>query len=62
MEGHMADELPKGPPPVTPKSKSRENLDRGSRANTGGDPYDRSRGNYSKTPPQNDRDDPFGDF
>lgn len=44
-------EKAKGVPPVTPKSKSRETLDRWSKSNTGGDPYDRSRGQYSKEAP-----------
>lgn len=54
---------PKGEPPVavTPKSKSIDRLEKGGRANTGGDPYDRYRGQYSKNPPpSNDFD--FGGF
>jgi hypothetical protein len=39
---------PKGVPPVTPKSQKREELSRYQRADTGGDPYDRMMGNYSK--------------
>lgn len=54
----MADE-PKGAPPVTPKSKTRESLKPGQRAETGGDQYDRSRGQYSKTPKLSNRDDPL---
>lgn len=54
----MADKGPSNNvPPVTPKSKSRENLDRHERANTGGDVVDRYRGQYSKNPPV--REDPF---
>lgn len=42
-----------GPSPMLKnKSIQREQVERGSRANTGGDHYDRSRSNYSKTPPQ----------
>lgn len=47
----MAD-LPKGVPPVTPKSIKKESLDRYTRADTGGDPYNRARGNYSKNAPE----------
>lgn len=46
------DNQPKGAPPVTQKGKTKQSLDRGQRADTGGDPYDRSRNKYSKTPPQ----------
>lgn len=54
-------EAPKGPPPVTPKGKSRESVQRGMRSNsTGGDPYDRSKGHYSKHPKP--KDDPFPDY
>lgn len=56
----MADE-PKGAPPVLPKSKRLDRLDKGQRAETGGDQYDRSRGQYSKNPPQSERFD-FGRF
>ena len=56
----MAEELPKGAPPVTPKQKSKETLERGQRANTGGDHYDRFRGQYAKNPPKSDSFD--GDF
>lgn len=54
----MADK-PKGVPPVTPKSTKRQTLDRWSKADTGGDPYDRMRGQYSKNTPSKelDRDD-----
>lgn len=42
---------PKGAPPVRrDKSIKRENVERGSRANTGGDHLDRSQGKYSKAP------------
>lgn len=47
----------KGVPPVTPKSRSIENVSRGMRANTGGDHFDRANGRYSKVSPQRDRDD-----
>lgn len=57
----MAEEKPKGAPPVTPKQKSIEQVSKYGRANTGGDPYDRSRGNYSKNPPSKDPE-VFGDF
>lgn len=51
---------PKGAPPVTPKSKRIDRLDKGQRAETGGDWYDRFRGNYSKTPqPQSDESSDF---
>lgn len=56
----MADSEPKGVPPVTPKQKSMQHLERGERANTGGDPYDRYRGQYAKNPPKSDAFD--GDF
>lgn len=49
------DKGPKGVPPVTPKSKSIENVARGMKANTGGDHFDRANGNYSKVSPQRDR-------
>lgn len=50
----MAD-MPKGVPPVTPKSKGVEQVSSGSRAqNVGGDPYDRMRQQYGKNPPQKD--------
>lgn len=57
----MAKETPKGPPPVTPKSVKRENLERGQRADMGGDQFDRARGNYSKNPPVRE-DDPFAPY
>lgn len=57
----MADEKPKGAPPVLPKSKRIDRVEKGARPNTGGDPYDRARGQYSKNPPQSDRFD-FGRF
>lgn len=44
-------ERPKGAPPVTSKSLSNERVERGMRANTGGDPYDRSQNRYSKGQP-----------
>ncbi len=49
----MAEES-KGVPPVQPKSKSVERLERGQRANTGGDHYDRFRNQYAKNPPKSD--------
>jgi len=52
----VADE-PKGVPPVTSKSIKRESLERGQRADTGGDPYDRMRNNYSKSSKKSE--DPF---
>ena len=48
---------PKGVPPVTPKSQKREELSRYQRADTGGDPYDRMMGNYSKKPREKSEDD-----
>jgi hypothetical protein len=46
-----------GPSPILKdKSISRENLEKGVRAKTGGDPYDRSRSKYSKASPQKDHD------
>lgn len=46
---------PKGVPPVTPKSRSIENVTRGMKATkTGGDVFDRSNNNYSKISPQRD--------
>lgn len=46
------DKEPKGAPPVaSSKTKMRQTLDRWSKADTGGDPYDRARGQYSKNPP-----------
>jgi hypothetical protein len=53
----MADE-PKGAPPVLPKSRRLERVEKGARADTGGDMYDRFRGNYSKNPAPKD-DSPF---
>lgn len=47
---------PKGAPPVTPKSKMRQSLDRWEKSDTGGDPYDRSQGRYSKNTPQKELD------
>lgn len=47
-------EQTKGVPPVTPKSKGTKSLGSGERADIGGDPYDRSRQQYSKSPPQTD--------
>ena len=44
------------------KSLTKEDLERGQRANTGGDHYDRSRGNYSKNAPHKGEDDPFEGF
>lgn len=38
-------------PPVKPKSTSMQSVGRYEKADTGGDPYDRMRGNYAKTPP-----------
>lgn len=57
----MEKSKPKGVPPVTPKSQMREEVSKYSRANTGGDPYDRMRGNYSKksTVKDNDADDMY---
>lgn len=47
---------PNGVPPVTPKSRSIENVTRGMKATkTGGDVFDRSNNNYSKVSPQRDR-------
>lgn len=55
----MADEK-KGVPPVTPKSKRLQKLGPGERSDTGGDWYDRFRGNYSKKPStQSDEESPF---
>lgn len=53
------DKEPKGVPPVTPKSVKRQTLERWEKADTGGDPYDRSRQQYSKNAPKKDLD--FGD-
>lgn len=52
----MADEPASNVPPVTPKQKKIERLDRWQKADTGGDPYDRSRGQYSKNPPARPED------
>lgn len=42
------------------KSLTKEDLERGQRANTGGDQYERMRGNYSKdAPTTTSEDDPF---
>lgn len=57
----MADQEPKGPPPVSSKSKGVKPLGNGERADIGGDPYDRSRQQYSKTPPQTDTNSLLGD-
>lgn len=57
----MATDLPKGAPKVTPKSTGPQNLERGELADTGGDMYDRIRGNYSKKPPAREED-PFAPF
>lgn len=46
-------------PPITDKSLKRESLDRYSRADTGGDAYNRSRSQYAKDQPE--RADPFAD-
>lgn len=55
----MADKQPSNSvPPITPKSKSREDLGRDQKANTGGEVYDRYRGQYSKNPPVSNTD-PF---
>ena len=45
------EDKPSGVPPVKPKSISRESLDRYTRANTGGDPYARSKSQYGKETP-----------
>lgn len=45
-----------GVPPVTSKSIKREEISRYQRADTGGDPYDRMMGNYSKKAPVRDGD------
>ena len=50
------DDKPKGVPPVTPKSTMKQSLDRWSKADTGGDHYDRSMGQYSKNAPKKDFD------
>ncbi len=48
-------DMPKGVPPVTPKSKGVEQVPFGSRAQTvDGDLYDRNRQQYGKNPPQKD--------
>jgi hypothetical protein len=48
---------PKGVPPVQQsKSLKREEISRYQRADTGGDPYDRMMGNYSKNSPKKDSD------
>ena len=39
-----------GVPKPTDKSKSKDALRRGERADTGGDQFDRARGDYSKKP------------
>lgn len=52
---------PSGVPPITPKSTSRQNLETGQRADTGGDQYDRATGQYSKNPPVRDED-PFAPY
>lgn len=57
----MVDELPKEVPPVKNKTVNRQELTPFERAETGGDAFDRARGNYSKTPPVRD-DDPFAPF
>lgn len=55
----MADDK-KGVPPITPKSKTREQVERGMRAtSTGGDTYDRMQNRYSKNaPPREDSFEP----
>jgi hypothetical protein len=50
----MAEKGPKGAPPVLPKSKRIDRIEKGGRAETGGDWYDRFRGNYSKNPTPKD--------
>lgn len=55
----MAD-TKKGAPPVTPKSSGPQPVGRGERPDTGGDPYNRAMGNYSKDAPAPDED--FGIF
>lgn len=55
----MADSKPSNKVPPTPSTKTvqKESLQNGMRANsTGGDVYDRYRGQYSKNPPQRDTD------
>lgn len=57
----MADQLPKEVPPVKNKTVNRQDITPGERPDTGGDAFDRSRGNYSKNPPVRE-DDPFAPF
>lgn len=57
----MAKDTSKGVPPVTPKSQNVQNLEYGQRADTGGDPFSRMRGNYAKNPPVREED-PFSPF
>lgn len=54
---NVADEK-KGVPAVSPKSKRLQKLGPGEKADTGGDWYDRMRGNYAKNPPPSE-DSPF---
>lgn len=54
----MAEEK-KGVPSVSPKSKRLQKLGTGDKAETGGDWYDRFRGNYGKNPPQSEENSPF---
>lgn len=57
----MADKS-KGAPPVTPKSEGPKQVQRGVPAETGGDPYNRMMGNYSKDAPVRDEEDLYGPF
>lgn len=50
-----------GVPAVTAKSKKLEQLQKGQKPDTGGDPLDRYSGQYAKNPPKRD-DDPFLDI
>ena len=48
----MADEQPKAP--ATKTSRVRQSLGPGEKSDTGGDWYNRMRGNYAKNPPQSE--------
>ena len=51
----MAENEPKGVPPITPKSKGIEQLPPNTKAQTlAGDLYDRQRSQYGKNPPPKD--------